>query len=100
MSGDATEDQVEESVEAQTGDPTVVRRIGDLTIVVDRLLCVGFGDCIDEAPDAFEFDDEGIAILTRPEAVERARLLHACEICPVDAITVTDANGTQIVPEP
>jgi hypothetical protein len=27
---------------------------------VDRLLCVGFGDCMDVAPDVFEFDDEGI----------------------------------------
>lgn len=79
-------------------DPEITRRVGDLTVTIDRLLCVGFGDCIDEAPEAFEFDDEGIAILTSPGEVERDRLLRACEICPVDAITVTDADGRQLVP--
>lgn len=81
------------------GDPTITRKVGDLTVTVDRLLCVGFGDCIEEAPEAFEFDDEGIAILTNPAEVERERLLHACEICPVDAITIVDEDGRQIVPE-
>ena len=82
-----------------SADPTVTRRVGDLTVTIDRLLCVGFGDCIDEATEAFEFDDEGIAILADPDAVERGRLLRACEICPVDAITVTDAAGRQVVPD-
>ncbi|MGD8496509.1 MAG: ferredoxin [Gemmatimonadales bacterium] len=80
-------------------DPTVERRVGELTVTIDRLLCVGFGDCIEEAPEAFEFDDEGIAVLTNPERVECDRLLRACELCPVDAITVTDANGRRLVPE-
>lgn len=85
--------------EATDPDPQVTRRVGDLTVTIDRLLCVGFGDCIDEAPEAFEFDDEGIAVLTDPDRVERERLLKACEICPVDAITVTDETGRQIVPD-
>ena len=84
--------------EATDPDPQITRRVGDLTVTIDRLLCVGFGDCIDEAPEAFEFDDEGIAVLTDPAAVDRERLLRACEVCPVDAITVTDENGRQIVP--
>ncbi len=46
------------------------------------------------------FDDEGIAVLTDPERVDRQRLLEACELCPVDAITVTDEGGRQLVPEP
>ena len=83
---------------AATDDREIVRVVGDLTVTIDRLLCVGFGDCIDEAPVAFEFDDEGIAILTHPENVERECLLRACENCPVDAITVTDEAGLTIVP--
>lgn len=79
-------------------DPTITRKIGDLTVTIDRLLCVGFGDCIEEAPEAFEFDDEGIAVLTDPASVERERLLKACEVCPVDAIVVTDEDGRPIVP--
>lgn len=89
--GDAAE------AEAET-DPMVCRRIGGLTVTIDRLLCVGFGDCIDEAPEAFAFDDEGIAILTDPARAARERLLRACEACPVDAISVTDENGRQLVP--
>lgn len=83
---------------ARAADPEITRRVGDLTVTIDRLLCVGFGDCIDEAPEAFEFDDEGIAILTSPGEVERERLLRACEVCPVDAITVTDDAGRRLVP--
>ena len=74
-----------------TSDREIVRVVGDLTVKIDRLLCVGFGDCIEEAPEAFEFDDEGIAILTNPEEVERERLMRACEACPVDAIEIEDA---------
>jgi ferredoxin len=88
-----------ENTEAD-GDPTITRVVGGLTITIDRLLCVGFGDCIEEAPEAFEFDDEGIAILTDPAAVERERLLRACDICPVDAITIVDEDGKQLIPEP
>lgn len=75
------------------------RRVGDLTIRIDRLVCVGFGDCIEVAPDAFEFDAEGIvAVRVTADAVERERLLKACDICPVDALSVLDADGNQIVP--
>jgi ferredoxin len=83
----------------ETGDPEIVRTFGDLTVTIDRMLCVGFGDCIDEAPEAFEFDDEDIAILTKPENVDREQLLHACESCPVDAITVVTGSGRTLVPE-
>ncbi len=74
------------------------RRVWDLRIRIDRTLCVGFGDCLEDAPEAFCLDAEGIAIFATPEAVERARLLRACEACPVDALTVWDAAGTQLVP--
>ncbi len=76
------------------------RRIGDLTIRIDRLLCVGFGDCIDEAADAFELDDEGIAVFRDDadgsDAGLRDRLIAACDACPVDAITAHDADGEQL----
>lgn len=76
-----------------------LKRIGDLTIRIDRLMCVGFGDCIEVSPEAFELDQEGIAVL-RPgaSAVEDAELIAACRSCPVDAIEVRDPDGKQIVP--
>lgn len=75
------------------------RTIGKLTIRIDRTLCVGFGDCIEMAPEAFEFDSEGIVRFREmAEIVPRERLILACDVCPVDAITVTDADGMQLVP--
>ena len=74
------------------------RTVGGLRVRIDRTLCVGFGDCVTEAPDAFVLDDTGTAIFVKPEQVDRERLLRACDVCPVDAITVWDANGGQLVP--
>jgi ferredoxin len=79
----------------------IERQVGDLLIRIDRLLCVGFGDCIEVAPEVFEFDSEGI-VRFRDDAdaatVERARLITSCDICPVDALMVFDASGAQLVP--
>jgi len=74
------------------------RVIGGLVVRIDRLLCVGFEDCIDVAPKGLVMDDQGIVVFT-PEANEltRDQLLAACSICPVDAIVVLE-NGEQIAP--
>jgi ferredoxin len=82
----------------QRTDGSEERRVGPLRVLIDRTLCVGFGDCVKEAPEAFRLDDEGIVVFVAPEAVGRERLLEACDSCPVDAITVFDAEGAQIVP--
>ena len=74
------------------------RIVQGLRIVIDRELCVGFADCVKEAPEAFALDDESVAGFLAPEAVERERLLRACDACPVDAIAVWDETGRQIVP--
>lgn len=73
--------------------------ISGLTVRIDRTLCVGFGDCVTAAPDAFELDAEDVAIFHADAAtVARSDLLRACEACPVDALTVLDAAGRQLVP--
>jgi ferredoxin len=74
------------------------RTVHRLRIVIDRDQCVGFGDCVKEAPEGFKLDEEAVAVFAAPEAVERERLLRACDACPVDAITVYDEFGKQIVP--
>ncbi|MFN2570274.1 MAG: ferredoxin [Gemmatimonadales bacterium] len=73
------------------------RSIGDLRVRIDRTLCVGFGDCITEAPEAFVLDESGVAVFVQPDVVERERLVRACDACPVDAITVWNGDA-QIVP--
>ncbi len=74
------------------------RVVHGLRLVIDRDQCVGFGDCVKEAPEGFAQDDDTIAVFLNPEHVERERLLQACDVCPVDAITVYDEEGKQIVP--
>ena len=74
------------------------RVVSGLRVRIDRTLCVGFGDCITEAPEAFVLDESGTAVFVEPEIVERERLLRACDACPVDAITVWDGEGNQLVP--
>ena len=74
------------------------RRISGLKVIIDRTLCVGFGDCVEVSPDAFDLDDDGIAIFVQPEIVAHEVLVEACRICPVDALVVVDETGTQLVP--
>lgn len=74
------------------------RTVGDLRVRIDRTLCVAFNNCIDAAPEAFTLDEVGVVTFVTPEAVERERLLRACDACPVDALTVWDADGRQLVP--
>ena len=74
------------------------RRVGDVLVRIDRTLCVGFGDCVTAAPEAFRLDAEGIVEFVAPEGVTRQRLIDACDVCPVDALTVWDEAGRQIVP--
>ena len=79
-------------------DELTERVVHGLTIRIDRTLCVGFGDCVVEATEAFRLDEEGVVVFVEPERVARERVLRACDSCPVDAITVTDAEGRQLVP--
>lgn len=75
------------------------RTIGDLSVRIDRSLCVGFAQCIDESELAFTMpDEEDVVSFNRPEEETRERLLHACRACPVEALVVLDAEGNQVVP--
>ena len=75
------------------------RVIGGLKIQIDRTLCCGFGECMSEAPEAFRLDDEDIAVFGEdPGTTERERLIRACDQCPVDALTVWDDAGQQLIP--
>jgi len=42
--------------------------------------------------------EDGVVVFVAPERVDREHLLAACDVCPVDALTVWDASGRQIVP--
>ena len=74
------------------------RVVGSLRVRIDRTLCVGFGDCVNESPAAFALDEENVVVFVAPEAVAREVLLRACASCPVDALTVWAEDGRQVVP--
>ncbi len=76
----------------------IERAVGDLRIAIDPSLCVAFGDCVTAAPEAFQLQSDGVVAFVEPERVERERLIAACDACPVDALLVWNAAGTQLVP--
>ena len=67
-------------------------------IVVDREKCQGIGACVAAAPDVFELDREGKAVLIDECGADDDTILEAAESCPLDAIKVYDESGKQIYP--
>lgn len=62
-------------------------------IEIDRSLCSGMASCVKIAPETFDLDDEGIAIVSGPVG-ETA--IEAAECCPFSAIAVFDlATGAK-----
>jgi ferredoxin len=68
-------------------------------VTVDRDACIGSGICVGTAPDHFRLDDSRsrpVAEVVGPDEI----LLDAAESCPSEAITVYDAAGRRLAPEP
>ena len=64
-------------------------------IEVDRSLCSGMASCVKIAPDSFDLDTEGLAVLS---GIADDRAVEAAECCPLSAIAVfDDASGSRIV---
>ena len=64
-------------------------------IEVDRSLCSGMASCVKIAPDTFDLDAEGLAVLS---GIADDRAVEAAECCPLSAITVFDeASGSRLV---
>lgn len=74
------------------------RTIAGLRVRIDRTLCVAFETCVDFAPEVFRLDAEGV--ITFIEAANegtRERLIEACKSCPVDALSLFDADGADLL---
>jgi ferredoxin len=74
------------------------RVIAGLTVRIDEALCVGFGDCVGVAPEVFVLNGDGTVVFHDVQTMDPERLLEACRVCPVDALTVLDGSGRQLVP--
>jgi ferredoxin len=63
-------------------------------IEIDRLLCSGFGSCVDAAPELFRLGDDGIAVALVEESGASAAV-DAARSCPMAAIVVVDEQGRE-----
>ncbi len=62
----------------------------NLTVAVDTEVCIGAGNCVEQAPAAFALNADGVAVLVDPTAVADDDLLAAEASCPVAAIVITE----------
>lgn len=83
-----------------------------MKVEVKRDLCIGAAPCIAVAPNVYELDDEGKAIVKdeattekngdvhkiNPNSADDSTLLLAAQSCPVQAIYVYDDDGKQLFP--
>lgn len=67
-------------------------------IVVDRDKCQGIGACVGAAPDVFEIDSEGKAVVIEGYGTSDDAVLTAAEACPLEAIVLYDEDGGQVYP--
>ena len=70
------------------------------TITVDRHACIGAEVCAILAPGTFELDDERIAVVKDKATWDTDQVIRdAAVACPVLAIKLHGADGTQLFPE-
>ncbi|MHC4111940.1 MAG: ferredoxin [Planctomycetota bacterium] len=64
----------------------------EMRVYVDSELCEGCGPCVDICPEAFELNDEGIAIVMLDDVPEELQEIcrEALENCPTEAISIEE----------
>ena len=71
-----------------------------LSITINKVRCIGSGDCVETAPTVFQLDADGKSDVINMSGAPDASILSAARSCPVKAITVVDETGVQLVPPP
>jgi ferredoxin len=59
-----------------------------LEVEIDRDVCMGSGNCVYEAPGAFDLDDDTIAFVVDPSGAPEENVIAAARKCPTHAISV------------
>lgn len=78
-----------------------------LKVKVDRELCIGAASCIAVAPNTFELDSEGKAVIKKKDGSmtsdyvsysdindEETNILNAAKSCPTNAIIIVEVDDT------
>ncbi len=80
--------------------PRQTKQIQNLSVTIDRNLCIGAGTCTAMAPHAFIVDGEGKVLFgEQPEQDSVDAVIQAAQACPVFAIIIQNEKGQQIVPK-
>ncbi|MCL5986149.1 MAG: ferredoxin [Actinobacteria bacterium] len=67
-------------------------------IRVDKDLCTSCGNCIEIAPEVFEYDEDELSQVKNKAGADDETILEAAKSCPSDAIIVIGEDGKQIWP--
>lgn len=68
-------------------------------ILIDKDACVGDGLCSDKAPDVFDVDDDNKPVVVNADTKWPENLVWIAKNCPVDALTIIDAEtGKKVWP--
>lgn len=82
-----------------TSKPSGPVTVQDMTVTVERDLCIGAATCLALAPEVFALDNEAKAIvLDSADGTSAELIVDAARACPTAAITVKDKNGEQLFP--
>jgi ferredoxin len=64
---------------------------------IDKNSCQSSGNCVEADPDAFAFDEDGLAEAgSGAEGLPLGRLLGIARRCPALAIAIFDESGNEI----
>lgn len=83
----------------QGNNPSGPKKVGQLTVLVDRNLCIGAATCVAVAPKTYALDNEAKAIILDSASQDLPEtIIDGAKACPVAAIIITDEAGKQIFP--
>ena len=68
-----------------------------IQIQINRDKCMGSGNCVFWAPQAFDLDDEGLSVVLEPGDADEHQLMQAREGCPTGAISLW-RDGIEVEP--
>jgi len=69
-----------------------------MKIIILRERCTGLANCVGVAPEVFDLDREGRAVVMDPLNADDHTLLRAARGCTQQAIILLDDQGHQVYP--
>jgi ferredoxin len=67
------------------------------SVVIDKQICQSSGNCVNDQPDAFGFDEDDLGeVLDAAATLAPERLLAIADRCPAIAIGIFDESGAKI----